>query len=89
MRGAGRLQNDNVAQRFADCSHREDRAMKAPAHAPPRDTKQFESPEALRSRLVKFAIVTRNEALRRGKIEEPVSCGPVLVGPRVRLTDAA
>ena len=63
--------------------------MKAPAHAPLRDTTQFESPEALRSRLAMFAIATRDEALRRGKIEEPVSCGPVLVGPRVRLTDTA
>ena len=71
--------------------------MKTSAHAPLRDTKQFESPEALRSRLAMFAIATRDEALRRGKIEEPVSCGRPLDGhglesgarcPRPRLTTA-
>lgn len=62
--------------------------MKVPSRAPHRDTEQFESPEVLRSRLAMFAIATRGEALRRGKIEEPVFCGPVLAGPRVRLTDA-
>lgn len=63
--------------------------MKTSAYAPLSDTKQVESPEALRLRLAIFAIATRDEALRRRKIEEPVSCGPVLVGPRVRLTDTA
>jgi len=63
--------------------------MKVPSRARHRDTEQLESPEALRSRLAMFAIATRGEALRRSKIEEPVSCGPVLVGPRVRLTNTA
>ena len=51
------------------------------------DKRQFESPDALRGRLAEFAEATRDLALQRSKVQEPVVRGGVLAGRRIRSKD--
>lgn len=56
--------------------------MRATGRRPRQHIDQPESAEALRKRLAAFAVMTRDMALRRGKVEEPTVQGPVLNGRR-------
>lgn len=47
-------------------------------------TALHESSDSLRKRLAAFGAATRETALRRHRLEEPIAPGPVLSGRRVR-----
>lgn len=69
------------------CRKREGLAMKTVSRNSRSDKRQSESPDALRERLAAFAVATRDLALQRSKVQEPVVGGGVLAGRRIRSKD--